>query len=131
MAILYLILKTILMKLLLAQQKRKRSSGSALGLRLCLAFFIPAALLVIIPQNHAFAQAQKKTIKGRVINEKGEAVSGASVQVKGTATGTNTDSKGDYSISAADNATLVISYVGYDAKEIKVGKSLTVDVKLE
>jgi TonB-linked SusC/RagA family outer membrane protein len=131
MAILYLILKTILMKLLLAQQKRKSPYGSALGLRLCLAFFVSAALLVIIPQNHAYAQTQKKTIKGRVTNEKGEAVSGASVQVKGTTTGTNTDSKGDYSISVADNATLVISYVGYDSRELKVGNSLTLDVKLE
>ena len=118
------------MKLLLAQQRRKTSYGSALGLRLCLAFFVSAALLVMIPQNQAFAQAQKKTIKGRVTNEKGEAISGASVLVKGTTTGANTDGKGEYSISITGNATLVISYVGYDSKEIRIGNNLTVDAQL-
>ncbi len=119
------------MKLLLAQQQRKTPYRTGNFFRLGMLFLLSAALLVIMPQNHAFAQAQKKTVKGRVINEKGEAVSGASVLIKGTTTGVNTDTKGDYSISVSANATLVISYVGYDPTEVKVGASTTVDVQLQ
>lgn len=112
------------MKRLLAQRQRK-----ILGL----VFLLTTALPVILPQNNLSAQtqAQRKTVKGHVTNEKREAVSGASVSVKGTTTGTNTDVKGDYNISVANNATLVISYVGYDAKEIKVGNGSTFNVQLE
>jgi TonB-linked SusC/RagA family outer membrane protein len=125
MATLYFIFKIIVMKLLLTQLQRK----IAKPVSMVLVFLVSAALLM--PQNNAFAQAQKKTVKGRVINEKGEAVSGASVLIKGTTTGVNTDIRGDYNISAAANATLVISYVGYDAKEIKVGNNATIDVQLQ
>ncbi|MDB5211417.1 MAG: TonB-dependent receptor plug, partial [Sediminibacterium sp.] len=113
------------MKRLLAQHQRKISS------RIGLLFLLTAALLVILPQNNLSAQTQRKTVKGHVTNDKGEAVSGASVLVKGTTTGTNTNTNGDYTISVANNATLVISYVGYDAKEIRVGNGSTADVQLQ
>ena len=109
------------MKLLLAQQpKRKVLYLVVLPLLLC------TVLPVMIPQNNAFAQAPKKIVKGHVSNEKGEPVIGASVAVKGTSSGVNTDAKGDYTISVASNATLVISYVGYDSKELKLTASTSV-----
>ncbi len=120
------------MKLLLArQQKRKGSYASANALRIGMALFLSAALVVIIPQNHAIAQTQKKIVKGHITNEKGDPISGASILVKGTNTGVNTDAKGDFSISVANNATLVISYVGYDLREYKIsGATSVVNVQL-
>jgi TonB-dependent starch-binding outer membrane protein SusC len=59
-------------------------------------------------------------IKGRVVNENGEPVVGASVIIKGTNTGTNTNSNGEFEITApTNNVTLVISSVNIEPYEIK------------
>ena len=77
-----------------------------------------------------------KSISGTVIDETGEAVIGASISVKGTGTGTATDIDGKFQLTVADNAVLVISYLGYTAQEVPVaGKStfqivMKEDVKL-
>lgn len=62
--------------------------------------------------------AQKKEITGKVLDELGEPIIGASVMVEGTTTGTVTDLDGNFSLSAPANATLTISYIGY--KPVKV-----------
>ena len=76
------------------------------------------------------ALAQTNTVRGRVTNASGEPLSGASVQVKGTNTGTTTDNAGNYSIAAARGAVLVVSSVNYSPREITVGSSNTVNVSL-
>ncbi|MFW2478142.1 MAG: SusC/RagA family TonB-linked outer membrane protein [Sediminibacterium sp.] len=76
------------------------------------------------------ALAQTNTVRGRVTNASGEPLSGASVQVKGTNTGTTTDNAGNYSIAAARGAVLVVSSVNYAPREITVGSSNTVNVSL-
>src|ERR1700712_891902 len=68
-----------------------------------LLFLISFAFL----SSFLFAQ---QTIKGRV-SSGDTALSGATIQVKGTATTTQTDANGSFTISAPPNATLVISYV--------------------
>ena len=59
---------------------------------------------------------------------KGEPIIGATVMVKGTATGTITDFDGNFSLDATDGANLEISYVGYQSQQIKAisGKLLAV-----
>ncbi len=58
------------------------------------------------------------TVKGSVMSDAGSALPNVSVQVKGTATGTATDSSGNFSIVVPDgNAILVFSSVGYTEKE--------------
>src|SRR3546814_19629417 len=55
----------------------------------------------------------------------GVPLTGVTIQVKGEATRTATDFQGDYSLGVPDNAVLVISYIGYNQKEIPVdGKSV-------
>lgn len=68
------------------------------------------------------ASAQSRTITGKVSSdEAGEALIGVSVMVKGSKIGTVTNSNGDYSISVpVDKNTLVFTYVGYKAKEVKI-----------
>ena len=57
--------------------------------------------------------AQDKQISGVVVDEKGESVIGASVQVKGTTIGTITDFDGQFILTVSQDAkTLIISYVG-------------------
>lgn len=122
------------MKLLLMRQSGKKPCTMLRPLCLGLAVFLSAALTVVIPQNNLYAQAQsqRKTVKGHVTNEKGEGIAGASVLIKGTSTGVNTDTRGDYSISVPNNAVLVISYVGYDTKEIRIIANISAaDVQLQ
>ncbi|MDE6714849.1 MAG: SusC/RagA family TonB-linked outer membrane protein [Muribaculaceae bacterium] len=65
----------------------------------------------------AVAQTQKAT--GTVTDASGEPLIGATVMVKGTTTGTTTDLDGKFSLNAKPGATLLVSYVGYAAKEVK------------
>ena len=63
--------------------------------------------------------------------ETGTALIGATVQVKGTTTGTSTDLDGTYSIEAPDgNAILVFSYIGYVNQEVVIGNQSTINVSL-
>ncbi len=77
------------------------------------------------------AAAQQRTITGTLTDENsGDPLIGASVLVKGTTRGTVTDLDGNYSIQAADNETLVISYTGYATRELPVGTNETVSMGL-
>jgi len=66
--------------------------------------------------------AQDKTVTGKVTDSKdGSPVSGASVQVKGSRTGTSTKPDGTFSLSVPSSATtLVITSVGYDRQEVAI-----------
>ncbi len=74
--------------------------------------------------------AQEKTISGTVSDDSGLPLPGATVLVKGTTTGVSTDFDGKYSITAAQGETLVISFVGYTTREVKVGASNSINIKM-
>jgi len=76
------------------------------------------------------AAAADITVSGRVVDEKGAALPGVNVVVKGSSTGTQTDADGRYTLTAPDNATLVFSFVGFTSQEVPVSGRTTVDVAL-
>lgn len=67
------------------------------------------------------AAAQDIAVTGQVVDEKGEAVIGASIQVVGAKTGTITDFDGHFKLSVPSEAMLQISYVGYQPQQVKAG----------
>lgn len=70
-------------------------------------------------------------ITGKVRDDKGDPVPGASVVVRGTNAGTSSDSSGNFKITVPGNrAVLVISSVGHQSTEVTVTKSGLVDVTL-
>ncbi|WNM18953.1 vWA domain-containing protein [Flavobacterium capsici] len=73
--------------------------------------------------------AQQKTITGIVSDNLGP-LPGATIVVKGTTRGTQTDFDGKYSIKATKGETLVFSYVGYNSKSVKIGNSSKINVEL-
>lgn len=73
---------------------------------------------------------QTKKVTGRVIDSKGEPVIGANVVIKGSTVGTITDLEGNYSIEASPSDILLISYIGYNSREVAVKNQSTVDIKL-
>ncbi|MBN7803543.1 TonB-dependent receptor [Algoriphagus aestuariicola] len=70
------------------------------------------------------------TITGTVRNATGEAMPGVTVLVAGSTTGTVTDLDGKYSLSVPEGATLVFSFIGYDAQSIAIGGRSVIDVTL-
>lgn len=71
-------------------------------------------------------------VKGSIKDEKGESIVGASVILKGTTKGTTTDIEGRFSLSVAnENATLIISFIGYETQEIAVGNRSNFDIVLK
>src|SRR6185295_11601833 len=87
-----------------------------------------AAVLAIIGQ----LQAQTKVITGKVTDaDNGGPVPNASVLVKGTSSGTTTNSDGTFKLNAPASAkTLVISAVGFNILELSIGDQTSVDVTL-
>lgn len=80
------------------------------------------------------AYAQNMTVTGRVIDDDGIEVIGASVVVKGaTGVGTITDLDGNYSLTVNDASrdVLVFSYVGMTSQEVKVGGRKVINVTLK
>src|SRR5215203_55650 len=73
------------------------------------------------------------TIRGKVTNREGEPLAGASVTVKGTKNGTTTTTTGEFVLNGVDeNATLVISSVGFEPQEVKLsGGRLSSAIVLE
>ena len=77
-------------------------------------------------------QAGVKKITGRVTDEKGESILGASVWVKGFSIGTLTNTAGVYSLTLPANAkTVLFSYMGFKSKEISIENATTINVVLE
>lgn len=69
------------------------------------------------------AMAQKYDAKGTVLDRTGEPIIGATVLEKGTKNATVTDLDGHFSLNAADNAIVTISYIGFKSQDVKIGKS--------
>ena len=68
----------------------------------------------------ASAFAQKNTFRGVVLDDQGEPVIGATIQVKGQkGAGAITDLDGNFTIDADGGQTLVITYIGYKDAEVK------------
>lgn len=71
-------------------------------------------------------------INGKITDENGTPLQGASVMIKGTTKGVNTDANGSFEILVPENSSmiLVISFVGMEEKEINVKGKTTVNVSI-
>lgn len=69
-------------------------------------------------------------VTGVVKDQSGEVLPGANVRVKGSAIGVSADVNGRFSLTVPDNATLVISFAGFQTREIVVGTQKTFDIQL-
>ncbi len=78
----------------------------------------------------AFAIAQNKQVSGTVTDANGAPVVGATVMVEGTNVGTTTGADGTFTVSAPANATLAVSFIGFEAQKIAVAGKTNIVVKL-
>lgn len=70
-------------------------------------------------------------ISGKITDEKGQGLPGASIVVKGTTNGTTTDLDGNYKLTVPSDATITITFVGYKSQDIMIGTQSVLDVQLE
>ncbi len=84
-------------------------------------------LLILMVSITVFAQ--NTLYSGRVFDESGEPIIGASVVVKGTSQGSVSDMDGKFSFEGTEGATLVISYIGYCSQELRGTKNMVITLK--
>lgn len=96
-----------------------RSVDLRIGL---LAFFISISSSLV---------AQERVVTGKVVDEEGYGLPGASIVEKGTVSGTTTDLDGNYRLAIKEGSILVFSFVGYSTIERVVGAQSVIDVSME
>ena len=77
----------------------------------------------------ADVRSDVSNVSGTVIDDAGEPLIGATVQVKGSTNGVVTDIDGRFTIKCRKGATLVISYIGYAKQEMKASEGMQVTMK--
>src|SRR5690606_17465891 len=78
-----------------------------------------------------FASSDFKTVTGTVKDAQGEPVAGASVTIKNTSAGTQTNAEGKFSIEAGEGDVLVITAIGFATRETTITGSLHYDIFLQ
>jgi len=90
---------------------------------------IPGELKVNINRETLLASAVQQTVKGKVTDENGLALPGATIMVTGTKTIATTDMDGNFEITAAAGATLDVIYMGYKTQVVTVtGTTISVSM---
>jgi len=80
----------------------------------------------------AIVTVQDFTVRGIVQDQNGQPLPGANIVEKGTTNGTQTDFDGNYELTLSNGeAVLMVSYIGYSAKEIPVAGQSTINITLE
>jgi len=98
----------------------KDKKRGLLGARIMLTFILLFMSTLIF--------AQTKTITGKVVDEKGDAIIGASVSVKGTSRGTITNLDGSFSLSAEQQEIVNVSLIGYIEQNFTVGSQTFLNI---
>lgn len=82
-------------------------------------------------ESSSSSSIQRRTVTGKVTDEKGNPLPGTLIQVKGESTKTVSEVGGSYMITVSGTEdVLVYSFIGFQNQEIKVGNQKTIDVKM-
>ena len=76
-------------------------------------------------------QNSTKQISGKIVDEKGEALIGVNISVKGTSLGTISDIDGNFIINVQPDAVLIVAYVGYLSQEVGTSNKTMVKIVLK
>lgn len=86
----------------------------------------------VAASGQAAQQSKQITISGRIVDSKNEEVIGASIGLKGTSNGTISDLDGAFTLNnVPSDATLTISYLGYQTQEIKINGKQVFNIILQ
>lgn len=107
---------------------KRRAIKAMLAASFAVAMFPTSVFADVRAEQNVQAQNQQQ-IKGNVVDEFGEPMIGVTIKVKGSIEATITDLDGNFTIKAAPNATLEMSYVGYVTENIKASAAQKVQMK--
>jgi TonB-linked SusC/RagA family outer membrane protein len=85
-------------------------------------------LIVITGKNDVVVN---KVVSGKVVDDKGLPLPGVSIKVKGSGAGTVSDINGGFSINVADDAVLVVSFIGYETQEVPVAGKTSINITMQ
>lgn len=88
------------------------------------------SLFSILILSTVFVFGQSRVVTGKVTDNRGEPVAGASVTIKGSTTGVSADADGNFKINALTGSILVFSANQFGSKEVKIGNESYVSVSL-
>ncbi|PPK87096.1 TonB-linked SusC/RagA family outer membrane protein [Neolewinella xylanilytica] len=116
----------------------KHQKSATVSRRCGLALLFTAGILANLqagasapPAERSFLQSAATVIvTGTVQDETGEPLPGATILEEGTQNGTVTDIDGAYTLEVAENATLIISFIGYESMNVEVEGRTEIDVNL-
>lgn len=108
----------------------KQLKGDLLDQKLQWGLKIALSLIVILWSFVGNTQVGTKVINGKITSPSGEPLVGATVTEKNTTNSTATDATGSYSLRIAENATVVISFVGYNSHEVNTTNLQNYDFSL-
>ena len=81
---------------------------------------------------HTQVVGQSRTITGKVVDESGAGLPGATIVVKGTSNGTVTDINGEFKLDVSGSGQYIVaSFIGFKAQEIEVNSQTTFDITLQ
>ncbi|MDR0505196.1 MAG: SusC/RagA family TonB-linked outer membrane protein [Dysgonamonadaceae bacterium] len=83
--------------------------------------------IIIVPPKK---EVSERKITGKVVDETGEPLVGASINVQGSGSGTVTDLDGNFTISAEHGSVLIVSYLGYLPEKMTVTDDDAYSIKL-
>lgn len=97
-----------------------------------LTYSIQEKVIVVSPKDEKYLQPVTMNLHGTVTDEDGKPIPGVSVIIRGTTKGTNTDDKGEYTLTNIDEKTvLVFSFIGYEPQTITVRGRTQITVALK
>lgn len=94
-------------------------------------FYKSVGILLLLCLIPVWAFSQGITLKGKVKDQTGEPVVGASILQKGTGNGTISDLDGNFSIKVPEKAIIVVSFMGYKTQEVPVAGKTVINVTLK
>jgi iron complex outermembrane receptor protein len=86
--------------------------------------------LLLLGTLFSISSIAQTTVTGTVSDKNNSPISGANIVEDGTSNGSLTDFDGNYTLTVQDNATLVISLLGYETKSVKVNGQTTLNITL-
>lgn len=94
-------------------------------------FEIANAKIILTKQGQVNNGSVTVTVKGSIVDEAGEPLIGVNIAAMSTGKGTISDINGEFTVEAAKNEILNISYIGYVSQQIKVGTQSSIHVTLK
>lgn len=96
-----------------------------------LEYNISGRQVTISTSGKSVSNAPKTKITGTILDENGDPMIGATVRLKDGSAVVSTDLNGRFSIEAANGAKLLVTYIGYDPREVNIsGNDMTIDMSV-